>query len=75
MKMTTFFVRIFNISPCVFTHIPRGRARRMSSSHFLGISCFLGSVVCQKYAMWVLVGCGIKSHIQWAIPLEILVKT
>ena len=24
-----------------------------------GISCFWGSGVCQKYAEWVLVGCGI----------------
>ena len=30
-----------------------------SSSHFLGISCFWGSRVHQKYAEWVLVGCGI----------------
>ena len=26
-----FFVRIFDISPCVFTQIPRGRARWMSN--------------------------------------------
>ena len=30
-----------------------------SSSHFLGISCFLGSGVHQKYVKWVLVGCEI----------------
>ena len=30
MKKTTFlFVCIFDISPCVFTQIPRGRARWM----------------------------------------------
>ena len=28
---------------------------------FLGISCFWGSGVHQKYAMWVLIGCEIKS--------------
>ena len=28
---------------------------------FSGISCFWGSKVCQKYAEWVIVGCGIKS--------------
>ena len=28
---------------------------------FLGISCFWGSRVRQKYVVWVLVGCGIKS--------------
>ena len=36
----------------------------MSSSHFSGISCFWGSGVYQKYAEWVLVGCGIKFRIQ-----------
>ena len=30
-----------------------------TSSHFSGISCFWGSGVRQKYAEWVLVGCGI----------------
>ena len=35
-----------------------------SSSLFLGISCFWGREVCQKYALWVLIGCGIKFHIQ-----------
>ena len=29
---------------------------------FLGISCFWGSGVRQKYAVWVLVGCGIHHH-------------
>ena len=29
MKKTTFFVRIFDISPCVFTQILRGRAHSM----------------------------------------------
>ena len=75
-KKTTFCVRIFDISPCVFTQILIGRARWMrnlithpTSTHsayfwchhhvFLGISCFWGSRVHQKYAVWVLVGCGI----------------
>ena len=38
---------------------------------FLGISCFWGSMVHQKYVVWVLVGCRIKFHIQQALPLEI----
>ena len=42
---------------------------------FSGISCFCGSKVCQKYAVCVLVGCGIKFHIQRALPLRIWVKT
>ena len=42
---------------------------------FSGISCFWGSGVRQKYAVWVLVGCGIKFRIQWALPIEIWVKT
>ena len=29
IKKTTFFVRIFDISPCVFTQILNGRARWM----------------------------------------------
>ena len=41
---------------------------------FLDNSYFLGSGVHQKYAMWVLVRCGIKFHIQWSLPLEIWVK-
>ena len=45
-----------------------------SSSHFSGIYSFRGSRVCQKYAVWVLVGCGIKFHIQRAHPLIIWVK-
>ena len=36
---------------------------------------FLGSGVRQKYAVWVLVGCGIKFRIQRALPIEIWVKT
>ena len=108
-KKTTFCVRIFDISPCVFTQISIGRARWMrnfiphpTSTHtacfwwtplpqkqeipekmwwwhhhhvFLGISCFWGSGVRQKYAVWVLVGCGIKFRIQRAVPIEIWVKT
>ena len=42
---------------------------------FSGISSFSGSGVCQKYAMWVLVGCRIKFCIQRALPIEIWVKT
>ena len=42
---------------------------------FSGISCFWGSGVRQKYAVWVLVGCGIKFCIQQALPIEIWVKT
>ena len=38
-------------------------------------SSFWGSEVHQKYAVWVLVGCGIKFRIQWALPIEIWVKT
>ena len=36
-----------------------------------GISCFWGSEVRQKYAVWVLVGCGIKLCIQRALLVEI----
>ena len=108
-KKTTFCVRIFDISPCVFTQISIGRARWMrnlifnpTSTHiayfwrtflpqkqeipekmwwwchhhvFSGISYFWGSRVRQKYAMWVLVGCGIKFRIQRAPLLKIWVKT
>ena len=41
---------------------------------FLGISYFWGSEVHQKYAVWVLVGCRIKFHIQQSLSLRILVK-
>ena len=41
---------------------------------FSGISCFGGRYVHQKYVVWVLVGCGIKLHIQRALPLRIWVK-
>ena len=47
----------------------------MSSSHFLGISCFGGRKVRQKYAVWVLVVWKIKFHIQQDLPIEIWVKT
>ena len=47
----------------------------MSSSRFSGISCFWGSEVHQKYAVWVLVGCGIKLCIQRALPPKIWGKT
>ena len=106
---TTFFVRIFDISPCVFTQISSERAHWMrnliphpTSTHtayfwrtplpqkqeipektwwcchhhiFPGISYFWGSGVHQKYAVWVLVGCGIRFHIHQALPLRIWVKT
>ena len=45
---------------------------------FSGISCFWGSEVHQKYAVWVLVGCGIneiKFCIQRSLPIAIWVKT
>ena len=45
---------------------------------FSCISCFWGSGVHQKYAVWViivLIGCGIKFCIQRALPLKIWVKT
>ena len=42
---------------------------------FPGISYFWGRKVHQKYSMWVLFGCGIKFHIQRALPIEIWVKT
>ena len=42
---------------------------------FSGISCFWGSEVRQKYAVWVLVGCRIKFCIQRALLIEIWVKT
>ena len=42
---------------------------------FSGISCFWGSRVLQKYAGWVLVGCGIEFHIQRALSIEIWVRT
>ena len=42
---------------------------------FSSISYFSGSGVCQKYAMWVLVGCRIKFYIQRALPIKIWVKT
>ena len=43
--------------------------------HFSGISCFWRSGVSQKYAVWVVVGCGIKFCIQRALPFIIWVKT
>ena len=42
---------------------------------FSGISCFWGNGVHQKYAVWGLVGCGIKFHIQQALSIKIWVKT
>ena len=47
----------------------------MSSSHFFRYFLFWGREACQKYAVWVLVGCGIKFRIQRALPLRIWVKT
>ena len=108
-KKTTFCVRIFDISPCVFTQISIGRAHWMRNliphptnthtayfwwtllpqkqemrektwwSHhhhvFSSISYFWGRGVRQNYAVWVLVGCGIKFCIQRALKLGIWVKT
>ena len=114
IKKLLFFVRIFDISLCVFTEILIGRACWMQNliphptrthtayfwwpplpqrqeipkkmwylkkrdddviiTFFSGISCFWGSRVLQKYAMWVLIGCRIKFHIQQALPIEIWVK-
>ena len=42
---------------------------------FSGIYYFCYSEVCQRYAVWVLVVCRIKFCIQWALPIEIWVKT
>ena len=75
MKKTTFFVHIFDISPCVFTQILSGRAHWHHHHIFSNISYFWGSKVRQKYALWVLIGCRIKFRIQRALPLEIWVKT
>ena len=109
LKKTTFFVRIFDISPCVFTQILIRRARWMRNliphptstnisyywwtplpqkqeipekmwwwchHHvFWSIYCFWGRGVYQTYAVWVLVGCRIKFRIQWALLIEIWVKT
>ena len=47
----------------------------MSSSCFSCISYFWGSRVHQKYVVWVLIGWGIKFHIQWALSPKIWVKT
>ena len=41
---------------------------------FSGISCFWGSRIHPKYAMWVLVGCRIKFRIQRAFLIKIWVK-
>ena len=42
---------------------------------FSVISCFWGSRVHQKYAVWVLIGCRVKFHVQQALLIEIWVKT
>ena len=55
--------------------IPEKIGMMMSSFHFSGMSCFWGSGVCQKYVVWVILGCIIKLCIQWALPLRIWVKT
>ena len=41
---------------------------------FSGISCFWGSEVHRKYAVWVLFGCRIKFRIQRLLLIEIWVK-
>ena len=46
----------------------------MTSSHFFSFFLFLGSRVHQKYAVWALVGCRNKFHIQWSLSLEMWVK-
>ena len=45
-----------------------------SSSRFFRYFLFLGSEVRQKYAVWVLVGCGIKFRIQRYFSIKIWVK-
>ena len=47
----------------------------MSSSCFFSYLFLGGSTVHQNYAVWVIIGCGIKFHIQRALPLRIRVKT
>ena len=109
MWRTTFCVRIFDISPRVFTEILSRRVRWMqnlishpTSTHttyfwwtplpqkqeipekmwwwhhhhiFSGIYFFGGRGVHQKYAVWVIVGYGIKFCIQKSLPLKIWAKT
>ena len=87
LKKTTFFVRIFDISHCVFTQISIGRAHWMWNLILHPTSTyttyFLWTPLPQKQEiheknmmmMWVLVGCGIKFRIQRALPIEIWVKT
>ena len=57
IKTTNYFVRIFDISPCVFTQISIGRARWMSSSRFFRYFLFLGyqgpSKVCSVGTRWM----------------------
>ena len=49
--------------------------KSMQCGYSLDAEFFWGSGVRQKYAVWVLVGCGIKFRIQRALPIEIWVKT
>ena len=53
----------------------RNTRKNMIIHIFSGISYFWGSGVCQKYAAWVIIGFGIKLHIQRALLLGIWVKT
>ena len=62
-KKNYFFVCIFNIYPFVFTQFSSGRT--WYHHVFSGIYYFFGRGVCQTYALWVFVECGIKFHIQW----------
>ena len=63
MKKTIFF---FIFSTYLPLFLLKFQAGELVSHHhvFSGISCFSGSEVHQKYAMWVLVGCGMKFRIQ-----------
>ena len=80
LKKTIFFCLYFrHISLCFYSNFDRERSldaesNSASNDHhhvFSGISCFWGSGVRQKYALWVLVGCGVKFHIQRALLIEI----
>ena len=55
--------------------IPEKNVMMTSSSHFFKYFLFQGSGVCQKYVVWVLVGCKIKFCIQWALSIKIWAKT
>ena len=79
MKKITFLVRIFNISPCVFIQISSRRSLWMRNLILHPMSThtayFWQNLICQNHAVWLLVGCRIKFHIQRALVLEIWIKT